>query len=286
MTVTVAHVGGRPVRFIPELTGRRSPWEEVLDTAYDPGNDAAIAASATIRHWDGQAAHVVTAPLAEFNSLTPDRLLDVRRPVAYQGMSNYVSTLCVPTGWTTGRSVWCESFNEQSNYRDFLLAHGATQFATQMMRLEWVMVGGIRVHFPDALALGEDGRLTLIDVTTTKRLEDARAAAVFALTRRTCDVMGWRYELFTELSPQRVRNVNAVWAKRVQAPDRSATWQVRSFSAPDRVQFHALARVLGEDRPALNGVLHLIANRWFKADLDSPLRPEAMLWRGPKGRVK
>lgn len=280
MTVTVAHVGGRPVRFIPELTGRRAPWDQVLDAA--SGNGAPIAASATIRHWNGQASRAWTVPLVDLRGLKPDDLLDVRRPVAYQGMSNYVSTLCVPTARFGGRSVWCESFNEQANYRDFLLRWGVAQFATQMLRMEWVLAGGIRVHFPDALALHEDGRVTLIDVTTTKRLEDERAAAIFALTRRTSEALGWRYELLTELTPQRVRNVNALWAKRAQAPDRASTWRARSAASPDSVQFQALASMLGDHGPAPHGVLYLIANRWFRGDLDRPLRPESTLWRGRK----
>ena len=283
MLTTVAHVGGRRTLFIPDLTGKRAPWERVIETAADASDPSGVASAATVRRADHDAerAWVDTTDLRGLKAVTPDGVLDVRRPVAYQGMSNYPSTLCVPTRARGWRSVWCESFNEQANYRDFLLDSATVEFATQMMRLEWVFPTGIRVHYPDAMALDASGMVTLLDVTTRRRFQDARVAAVFELTRRTCEALGWRYLLRFEPSPQRIRNINALWGRRHHDPALSERWVRAAEQAPSPVQFHVLARLLGDGKPNVTAVMHLLATRRFRADLDAPLRPDSRLDRSP-----
>lgn len=283
MLTTVAHVGGRRTLYVPDLTGKRAPWERVIEAAADPGDASAVASGATVRRVDLAAdrAWVETVDLCGLTALTPDDVLDVRRPVAYQGMSNYPSTLCVPTRAWSWRSVWCDSFNEQANYRDFLLQPGTVEFAAQMLRLEWVFPSGIRVHYPDAMALDAGGTVTVLDVTTKRRFQDPRVAAVFDLSRRTCQALGWRYLLRFELSPQRVRNVNALWGRRRDDPARRQRWLRSSAQAPSSVQFHVLARLLGDGKPDVTAVLHLLATGRFRADLDAPLRPDSLLQRTP-----
>ena len=283
ITTTVAHVGGRATLFIPDLTGKRAPWDRVVETASDATDPSGVATGATLRRGDVTTDNtwVETVDLRGLARVTPDLLLDVRRPVAYQGMSNYPSTLCAPTRTHESRSVWCESFNEQANYRDFLLASSTIEFASQMMRLEWVLQSGIRVHYPDAMGLDANGAVTMMDVTTARRFQDPCVAAVFDLTRRTCEALGWRYQVRFELAPQRVRNLNALWSQRRAEPGRAAQWLSGAGGAPSSVQFHVLARLLGAGHADVRGVLHLLATGHFRTDLDAPLRPETVLDRVP-----
>lgn len=238
---TVPHRLGRRTNFIPSLEGRPAQWAQVTGIAGDPPERASVAAAVTSTlltiGTDGQPC-VATADVDSLKPLVPDQLLPVRRPASHKGMTNYISRAVVPTEAHEERAVWCESFNELSHLRDLLITRQPTQVTTQPLRLEWVMTTGVRSHVPDFLLREADGRMLLVDVTTTSKLKDPRLRAILQLTAATAEAVGWDYQVRSELPAQRVRNLNFLHAgRRDTVQDRlAASRQLRQAQRPVDVQ--------------------------------------------------
>lgn len=217
LDTSVPHRLGRRTNFIPAVGGTVALWADVTDTSMDVGRAAEVARAATATVLTADSAGdpgVSTADMATLPQLDPDQLFAVRRPASHKGMTNYISRVVVPSQRHESKAVWCESFNELSNLRDLLLTTRPVQVTTQPFRIEWVFSSGIRSHVPDFLLRYADGRTLLVDVTTESKMEDPRLAAILRLTRASAEAMGWAYRVRSELSPQRVRNINFIHASR------------------------------------------------------------------------
>jgi len=100
------------------------------------------------------------------------------------------------------------------------------------------MKTGVRGHIPDFLLRDIGGRMLLVDVTTASKLDDPRLRALLQLTAATAAVLGWEYQVRTELPPQRARNLNFLHAGRKDTvQDRlAAARALRHESGPIDVQ--------------------------------------------------
>lgn len=287
--VDVAHRGGRRTSFIPPLTGPRAPWDAALRTLNDPiqRGDIAARARATIRWLTTEGQSIVRGvSLQELGDLVPDELLAVRRPPSFVGQQNYISVMAAPTRSGEPRAVWCESFAELAHARDLLLGYDVEQFVTQPFRLEWTFpTGGLRVHVPDLLIRTRDQQVLVVDVSTQQRVANPKARAMFALTHATCEALGWRYELRTKMSPQRVRNVQFVYSFCALEPVRSQHWRHVLHGLNGGLTIHRLAIALGAGAwmAGLPGVWWLLARGAVSANLSDPLRPDSVLLNGRMG---
>ncbi|GAB47897.1 hypothetical protein MOPEL_030_00080, partial [Mobilicoccus pelagius NBRC 104925] len=275
--VAAAHRRGGHISFLDEVRGPRASWDEVRRVAQSPTDRQAVAAAAFVatRRWDAET-HAVATVTGGVGSLEldPSLLLEVRRPLSYQGMRNRIGRLPVPS--TEGqRSVWFESRNEQENYWDLLISRRVVGMATQAMRLEWPFESGVRTHVPDALAELADGTVLLIDVTSSRRLSDPNTAAVWLLTGATASALGMRYEVRTELSRQSARNLSAVWARRQANPGQRRAWIDRARHVAFPTALLPFARVLGEGDPNYAAVWHLVAHSFVQVDLGGPLHADS-----------
>lgn len=270
----VPHRLGRRTNFIPSLEGRPAKWAQVTDIAADPTERATVAAATTSTLLtigaDGQPC-VATADVDSLKPLVPDQLLPVRRPASHKGMTNYISRAVVPTEVHEARAVWCESFNELSHLRDLLITRQPTQVTTQPFRLEWVIAAGVRGHVPDFLLREADGRMLLVDVTTTSKLKDPRLRAILQLTAATTRAAGWDYQVRSELPVQRVRNLNFLHAgRRDTIQDRlAATRQLRQAHGPVDVQ--RASEILGGPPQGFGRLWDLVAQGQVHIGLDSPI---------------
>lgn len=276
---TVPHRIGRRTNFIPALEGRPAKWAEVLDTAADPGRLAEVSGRAVatiLRAGPSGDLTVETADLSVLRNLSPDDLFTVRRPASHQGMTNYISRVVVPSERHAARAVWCESFNELAHLRDILIRQPA-QVSTQSLRLEWVLPSGVRSHIPDFLVQSEDGRTVLVDVTTTTKFDDPRLKAILRLTSATATVLGWGYEVRTELPPQRVRNLNFLHAcaHDVEQDRPTARRQLRQSSGPVDVQ--RACEVLGGGARGYMRLWDLLAHGHAHVDLDRPIDRDTLV---------
>ncbi|MCH8614359.1 hypothetical protein [Arsenicicoccus dermatophilus] len=266
--------------YLPALQGPRAPWEQVLALSQDCVALEKVGAAAWVSTRclpeDGRDPAVHQHEARTLAECRVSALASVRRPASYQGMTNSIGRMCLPSLHVDGHAGWYESRNEQDNYRDLLLARPVVDMSTQAMRLEWALPGGVRSHVPDALLRSRDGRITLVDVTRRARLEDPRLVAVLVLTRATADALGWRYEVRTELTPQRRRNVSFVYSHRHVPDHLPADWAARIQGLGSTTQLRGAAVALGtRTAPAYAAVFHLVARRHLFLDLDSPLTADA-----------
>lgn len=277
---SVPHRLGRRTNFIPALEGRPAKWADVIDSVSDSEQCASVAASATATMLttgsDGRPV-VATANVESMRSLVPDALIGVRRPASHQGMRNYISRVAVPTEQQDARAVWCESFNELSHLRDLLLTERPTQVTTQPMRLEWVLPSGVRSHVPDFLARFADGRTTLIDVTTSHKVEDPRLRAILQLTKATADALGWTYQVRTELPPQRVRNLNFLHAGRHDTRQDRASAARLLRQATGEVDVQRASELLGGGPKGYVRLWDVVAHGLVHVPLDEPLDLDSLV---------
>lgn len=284
--VTTAHRRGLRTSFLAASHGPRAGWEEVVNAAQNHVDGDAVAGGTRVltRQWDGDAGRVELHDDAVGDLVEPpvENLMEVRRPLSYQGMKSYIGRMCVPSSDGSGRGVWFESRNEQDNYRDFLICHDVREMATQPLRFEWAFPGGLRTHVPDALVRLADGSVRLLDVTTRKKMADPQLLAVTALTHRTCEALGWSYEVRYELEPQRARNVAMIWACRTAPVEQAQRWAAIAAEMPDGIQVLPAARLLsaGLDTPNLGGVWHLIATGVLAVQLTQRLASDTPLHQG------
>ena len=284
-TVTKAsHRLGSRVDYLPRLQGPSADWAEVRVAADGERLvDVVRLTRVTVRRRSGvmDASRVEDLSLDEAAALTPDSLLEVRRPVSYKGMRNYIGRMALPSQVHEAHAGWFESRNEQEHYRELLMRHAVVQMATQPLRLAWAFPSGVRTHVPDAFHLTVDGRATLVDVTRRKRLETPEAVAIFLLAQATARAMGWRYELHDELSPQHQRNVSLVYSHRHATPS-THTWRAAVKGMPATQQVLQAAQTLGAGTsPNYAAVWHLVATRHLFIDLARALTPDAVVRRRP-----
>jgi len=282
----VPHRLGRRTNFIPALEGRPAKWAQVVDIAGDAAERAAAAAAAgaTLLTFGADSTpSLATADVGSLRSVVPDRLLPVRRPASHKGMTNYISRAVVPTEASESRAVWCESFNELTHLRDLLITRQPTQVATQPLRLEWAMTTGVRGHVPDFLLRGADGRMLLADVTTRTKLEDPRLQAVLQLTAATAEVLGWDYQVRTELPPQRVRNLNFLHAGRNDTVQDRLDAARTLRQAPGPIDVQRASELLGGGPGGFVRLWDLIAHGHVHVSLDAVIDLDSPITFQPTG---
>lgn len=246
--------------------------------------EVAAAANLTVRRWNPDTGNVELSNVGVDRAIDfdPDLLVEVRRPASHKGKSSFAGRLPVPTRIHEVRAVWFESLNEYHHYLDLLLTRPVVAMASQPLEISWSTVDGSRAHVPDAVIEETDGSRTLIDITTADKLFDPRVMTVFQLTDATAAAMGWRYELRTELPPQREHNLRFVWAHRT-SPDRTAELRELVSRAVLPQSVRQLARTLGADvKP--NMVWSAVAAGCLGVDLDRPLREDTQITRSQPTR--
>lgn len=279
-----SHRLGSRVDYLPRAQGPAADWAEVRLAADGHRLDDVVRlARMTVRRRSGvmDGSQVEDLSLDEAAALTPDSVLEVRRPVSYRGMLNYIGRMALPSQVHEAHAGWFESRNEQEHYRELLMRHPIVQMATQPMRMAWAFPTGIRTHVPDAFHLTVDGRITLVDVTRRKRLETPEALAIFLLAQATARALGWGYELRDELSPQHQRNVSLVYSHRHPTPS-TPSRRAAVKGMPATQQVIQAARALGSaTSPNYAAVWHLAATRHLFIDLARALTLDAIVRRRP-----
>lgn len=274
-------IGGR-TDFLPRLGGSRAPWSALSQLSERSSRDIEDVVRFSVRRRYVDTSQPVTQNLSrtEITGLTPDDLAEVRRPVSYRGMRNYIGRMSLPAQRHRVHAGWFESRNEQENFRELLIRRPVNQMVTQPMRIEWILHDGLRSHVPDALYRDKLGTITLVDVTRRERLEAWEARAVFAATALTARALGWIYELRVELSPQYRRNVAFVYNHRHADRDRSTTWAHRLNELPHTMQLAEAASLLGDTgTPDVQALFHLVATRRLFVDLQEPLVSDTTVQR-------
>lgn len=205
--------------------------------------------------------------------------LPVRSFFAWPGKRNYEGSW-----WssTARRHVSFESLLE----RDFLMLADhepdVVGIAAQPFALLWPKrTEGARGHVPDFFLRHGDGGGRVVDVRHPDRLSSAERQ--FDLTRETCALLGWEYEVFTGLREpfgSNLRWLAGYRQDRFVPPVTAAPVIVEAFSPATSLAAGArrAARALGLDSSVVQAyALHMLFTGVLDADLDQPLCLDSQL---------
>lgn len=277
-----SHRRGRRVNLITPPRRRPAPPGDLFAVVNDASKLRAAASSARMifRTRAGQ----FELPVSELLDLHPDELEPVRRPASYGAMRNYIGRFGVPTRGDPA-SVWFESLNELAHLRDMCLGGHVLELATQPMELTWPIGRGHVWHTPDILARTKDG-MVLCDVTLLERGKPQEREALCQLTAETVAAAGWRFEVRTELPPQRRVNIGHVHACRHASADQTSRWAERAMTlATWPAPLADVENLVGPDGSGAAAVLHLVGAGALWIDLDLPLSTETLVYTTEPNRV-
>lgn len=264
--------GGQFVSFLPNAPLRPCPWDVVEQHTCDDALRRQIAGSATLgflRRGSVSPSYLAVDRAAQ---LRPAMLDACRMPASHQGMPNFIGIVVVPDLDGRRRPVWFESFNELNHLLDLIVESGVAAIATQPFQMQWTFGRhGARQHYPDFFVETKEGRRLLVDVTRASKLAtQADTRAICHLTGETARLLGWDYQVRTELPAQRARNLRFLW------PDNEAlsTREIGDLQAalpPGHwpMRFDQLERQLGPDSRGL--ILRLLGLGLLHTDLDRPI---------------
>jgi hypothetical protein len=100
-----------------------------------------------------------------------------------------------------------------------------------------------RDHVPDFFVRLTSGDGRLVDVRSPNHVE--KSAKQFAMTRKICDEIGWEYEVFTGLPPDRSHNLRWLAGYR------------HDRNAPSSETTHAICDCFGTLLPLQDGLRHV-----------------------------
>jgi hypothetical protein len=195
-------------------------------------------------------------------------------------MPNFVGRMNVPTTSGTG-TVWFESMNERHHLIDLIIADGVVHIATQPARIAWHFGRAVREHTPDILARRSDGTWLLVDVTRSSKLAEVAAAAIFALTARTAEALGWDYELRTELPLQRARNLRWLWTHACLRQQGPRAWRGLLDELEWPLPWRDVAETLGDAPVGHQRLCRAVELRELFIDLDRPVDSSTLVDRRP-----
>lgn len=173
---------------------------------------------------------------------------------------------------TTAGHVHLESGLEHDLLRDLDRRRDIVWLLSQPCRLQLPLQrrGRRLMHTPDLASLNGDGTVTVWDVrATTRQDEEFRLRAEH--TRRACEQVGWRYEVFAGLPA--LRRLNLLWLHAYRQP---MPWYEEALA--QLTESTCRPGTIGDVVTADNGAGHLVAALWhgiwsgqLDCDLDTAL---------------
>jgi hypothetical protein len=191
----------------------------------------------------------------------------IRTGYQYKAQRNYHGTYWFSQ---TGSHVWYESLFEMTALMSMDFTGGITAVASQSMMMQF---RDGTVHYPDLFAVHRDGRKVVIDVRPKERIDDA-AKVQFAQTKELCDLVGWGYQLFTEIDP--VAKANLEWLSGYRhpryLPNPEVTNKLVTAARRGRT-FRDLIKLAGTEHDALGAmaVYSLLWRRILQFDMTTQL---------------
>lgn len=221
---------------------------------------------------------VHTAPISK--SLLNDDiyLADLsREPRRYPGQRNYHGHYWFAS---TRQQVWHESRLEAASLRRLDYLNDVVAIAAQPMRLQ---IGSF-VHFPDFLALREDGSQVVYDVKPLARVTE-RVRKQFERTAEVCRAVGWGYRIINELPRQAAVNLDFVSLCRMDhfALDPDTINSITAQVTPIWTINDAVRALDAHPRAvARSYVLHLLWARILFCDLGARLSDNTLIALSPR----
>lgn len=226
----------------------------------------------TLKYVDGEGAEVVT-PLAEAKATLIADGLPVRSLGSYAGMRHY------PGWWwsaTTGSLLPYESLLERDRLLTADFDRDVVAIASQPFGLTGRVDGVNRRHVPDFLLIGRDGTPTIVDVKPARLAGKPEVAEVLEWTGALLHQRGWRYEVWSGLTPTLRENLRFIAAGRhANRVDSDALSLLERKEADGRTIRDVVDEVVAEhrcDRRLVTAAaLTMLWRQEWPVDLEQPL---------------
>ncbi|MFF1715784.1 TnsA-like heteromeric transposase endonuclease subunit [Streptomyces sp. NPDC058268] len=144
----------------------------------------------------------------------------------------------------------------------------------QPFLLKSVVGGKERKHIPDYLLITDQGPV-VVDVKPLRRLAKPEVAFTFDWTRQEVESRGWRYEVWSEPSPELLENIRFLAGYRRDWLFSSDLLDELRSSELDGVALSSSARMLpARSEPEVKAAIyHLLWIHHLTVDLEHPLSP-------------
>ncbi|WP_430783357.1 TnsA-like heteromeric transposase endonuclease subunit [Actinoplanes sp. G11-F43] len=211
---------------------------------------------------------LTAAAAVAFESVAPVRSFPV-----YRGQRNNTGLW-----WsaTVGCHVGFESWLERDHLTLLDFDPTVTGMASQPFWLSWDDGGRRRSHAPDFFVRLVDGTGVVVDVRPADRMP-AKDAAVFAVTGRACEQVGWDYRLVHEPDPVLMANVRWLAGYRHPRCLRPAVAAAAPSVFAEPTPLMEGAALLGDPLASLPTVFHLLWSGRLHTDLAVPLSESSLV---------
>src|SRR6266542_2278746 len=184
----------------------------------------------------------------------------------------------LPGRWwsaTDGGHVGYESWLERDHVMWLDFDARVVGIASQPFRLSWTTVAGrVRSHVPDYFARRTDGSAVVVDCRPVDR-RPAQDVAAFEVTRRVCDLLGWRYRLVGAVNVIATANLRWLAGYRHPRHGMAGLTEALRVAFPGPTPLMSGAEAVGDPIAVLPVLFHLLWRHELVTDLSVPLHPDA-----------
>jgi len=178
----------------------------------------------------------------------------------------------------TGQHVWHESLFEMTALMALDFSGEIDAVSSQPMMMQFADGS---VHYPDFFAVHTDHSQVVYDVRPQERISETTAVQ-FEKTRQLCERVGWKYELFTAISP--TVKANLEWLAGYRHPRYTPSAAARAeilTTIETPMSFADLTHTLSMPTPlAVVAIYHLLWNRALQFDMNGDLNSYTILTKG------
>jgi len=184
--------------------------------------------------------------------------------------------------WNTQleKHLWYESRLEESAMLWLDFRHDLVGFASQPMVLHFI--DGTK-HVPDLFGLHGDGHQVLYDVKP-EIFVDASVRRQMDNTQRVCDLIGWQYELFSDIDLNIRRNLKFIagyGSARYAPPVAARDSLLESFVTPKSYSEALRLPNFRSRADATFTICNMLWTRHLRFEMNRPLGEYTLIWKEP-----
>jgi len=263
-------------RKLTELLSSQMSHVDAMRTLDDPDAIAEAAMSAELILWDGR--NPLIQSLFDPTPLPLADLHPVRRIGTYHGArSRFAFHPTVFAGHP--HLVLCESLLESAWLAQFDRRPEHWGYIGQAGIIRWQLGQKSIIHVPDVIGQDRDGHQWIADVRYSVGMDTYSGLIMDRLMRATCETAQLDYEIFTDMRPQRRKNLSSLSGMRWRRSVTEFDWWPR-VSEMQPVTFGTLTEAAGGGDLGRNRALRTIAQCHVDLNLSSAIVSRSPLtWR-------
>ena len=252
------------------------PREVALQVLQDADLRQVAVETAKVFWWDGKTIRETSA--TSIDSAIVPAMAPVRRLGSYQGARSKITLHSTRVQGSTF-AVMAESKLERHCLVELDRAPGVISYQTQPFVVVWDLGNdGVICQIPDIISATSD-RVQVTSVRPSALLTDYSQAILAGLMPQTFTGPGIDYQLVTDMSSQRVRNLNILAFLRWKPSITEHVWWAEVADAKP-TKMGSIVRIAGGLPHGMYFALLGLAQAWYDVDLNAPIQLDTeVTWR-------